>query len=74
MHTDENKRFDRRNIRSRLRRGLMTQKDYESYLSKLPDVSNKIFQTNEEDSGDAKEHGSGGDHEMISKKKGKRKR
>jgi hypothetical protein len=74
MHTDENKRFDRRNIKSCLRRGLITQKDYESYLLKLPDVSDKMFPTNEEDSGGGKEHGARDHHEMISKKTRKRKR
>ena len=74
MHTDENKRFDRRNLKGCLRRGLITQKDYESYLLKLPDVSDKIFPTNEEDSWGGKEHGARGGHEMISKKTRRRKR
>lgn len=48
MHTDENKRYDRRNIASSLRRGVVTPNDYETYLSKLPDVSHKLFDPEEE--------------------------
>jgi hypothetical protein len=43
MHTDEDKKFDRRNVASNIRTGLMTKRDYELYLSKLPDVSEKVF-------------------------------
>jgi hypothetical protein len=43
MHTDENKRFDRRNIDRNVKTGIISQKDYESYLLKLPDVSDKLF-------------------------------
>jgi len=43
MHIDENKRFDRRNIENNIKNGIITQKDYETYLSKLPDVSDKLF-------------------------------
>ena len=74
MHTDENKRFDSRNIKSCLRRGLITQKNYESYLLKLPDVSDKVFQTDKENAEDGEEHGSRNDCEMISKKTRKRKK
>ena len=53
MHTHEAKRFDKRNIESSLQKGVVTPKEYESYLSKLPDVSDKVFNP-EEDSGDKK--------------------
>jgi len=48
MHTDENKTFDKRNIERNIKDGIITQKDYEIYLSKLPDVSDKL--SNIEDS------------------------
>ncbi|RPJ11281.1 MAG: hypothetical protein EHM36_01745, partial [Deltaproteobacteria bacterium] len=43
MHTDEIKKFDKRSIQSNLRRGIVTQKEYEAYLARLPDVSGKVF-------------------------------
>ena len=43
MHTDETKRFDKRNVESNLRNGVISRKEYETYLSKLPDVSDKVF-------------------------------
>jgi hypothetical protein len=43
MHTDENKKFDRRNIERNIKTGIITSKDYELYLLKLPDVSDKLF-------------------------------
>ena len=43
MHTDENKKFDKRSIERNIKDGIITQKDYEIYLSKLPDVSDKLF-------------------------------
>jgi hypothetical protein len=43
MHVDENKKFDKRNIEKNTKNGIISQKDYEIYLSKLPDVSDKIF-------------------------------
>jgi len=43
MHIDENKKFDKRNIERNIKDGIITQKDYEIYLSKLPDVSDKLF-------------------------------
>jgi len=47
MHIDENKKFDKRNIGKNIKGGVITQKDYEIYLSKLPDVSNKLFDSEE---------------------------
>ncbi len=48
MHLDENKKFDKRNIERNLKDGLITKKDYENYLAKLPDVSDKVFSPEEE--------------------------
>jgi hypothetical protein len=42
MHTDENKKFDKRNIERNMKNGIITQKDYENYLAKLPDMGNKV--------------------------------
>jgi len=47
MHIDEGKRFDRRNITQNIRNGIITQKDYEIFLSKLPDASEKLFNPEE---------------------------
>ncbi len=47
MHIDEGKKFDKRNIARNIKNGLITQKDYEIFLSKLPDVSTKLFSTEE---------------------------
>jgi hypothetical protein len=47
MHTDEGKRFDKRNIARNIKNGVINQKDYEIYLSKIPDASDKIFNPEE---------------------------
>jgi hypothetical protein len=41
MHIDENKKFDKRNIERNIKNGIIAQKDFEIYLSKLPDVGEK---------------------------------
>ena len=43
MHIDESKKFDRRNIDRNLKEGVITLKEYEGYLAKLPDASDKIY-------------------------------
>lgn len=43
MHVDESKKFDKRNIERNIKDGRITLKDYENYLSRLPDVSDKIY-------------------------------
>ncbi len=43
MHIDESKKFDKRNIERNIKEGIISKKDYENYLSKLPDLSDKIF-------------------------------
>ena len=48
MHTDESKKFDKRNIERNVRDGVITPKDYENYLAKLTDVSDKIFDPDEQ--------------------------
>ena len=47
MHIDEGKKFDKRNTAKNIRSGIITQKDYEIFLSKLPDVSDKLFNPEE---------------------------
>jgi len=47
MHIDEEKKFDKRNIAKNVKNGIITQKDYQFYLSKLPDVSDKLFNLEE---------------------------
>ncbi len=73
MHIDENKKLDKRNIERNVKDGIMAQKDYEIYLSKLPDVSDKLFNPEEtsSDLGDIELKGEG---EISSKKKGLKKK
>jgi len=47
MHIDEDKKFDKRNIAKNIKNRIISQKDYEFYLSKLPDVSDKLFNPEE---------------------------
>jgi hypothetical protein len=68
MHTDENKRYDKRNIASNLQRGLVTAKEYETYLSKLPDASDKVFNPDEERPENEEDLGGGDDPGSASKK------
>jgi len=69
MHIDENKKFDKRNIARNIRSGVISQKDYETFVSRLPDVSSKLFNP-EETSTDLSEVESRGVSETPSKKKG----
>ncbi len=68
MHTDENKIFDKRNTERNIKNGIITPEDYEIYLSKLPDVSDKLINT-EEFSSDSEEFESKKGDEIQSKKK-----
>jgi hypothetical protein len=70
MHTDEGKRFDKRNIENNLRRRIMTKKDYEIFLAKLPDVSDKIFNPEEKASEDGEDLEAKRGIDALSKKKG----
>jgi len=47
MHVDQDKKFDKRNIARNIKNGIITQKDYETFVSRLPDVSNKLFNPEE---------------------------
>jgi hypothetical protein len=73
MHTDENKTFDKRNIERNIKNGIITQKDYEIYLSKLPDVSDKLF-ISEKSSVDSDEFESKIQVEIQPKKKAAKKK
>ncbi len=68
MHTDENKIFDKRNTERNIKGGVITAEDYETYLSKLPDVSDKLFNPEEFSSDSDKFESKRGD-EMQSEKK-----
>jgi len=68
MHIDENKKYDKRNIGENIKNGIITQKDYEIYLSKLPDTGDKLF-SSEETTIDSEEFGLRKEEEGISKKK-----
>ena len=68
MHTDENKKFDKRNVERNIKDGIITQKDYEIYLSKLPNVSDKLFNP-EETSAELDRLESKRESEISSKKK-----
>ncbi len=72
MHIDENKKFDKRNIEKNIKDGIITGKDYEIFLSKLPDVTDKLYSPEEElgESGELEERKEG---ESSSKKKIKKK-
>ena len=73
MHIDEDKKFDKRNIVRNIKNGIITQKDYEILLSKLPDASEKLFNP-EESPAVLDEIKSKKDSEASSKKKGVRRR
>ena len=47
MHIDENKKLDIRNVERNIKNGIITHKDYEIYLSRLPDVSDEVFSPEE---------------------------
>ena len=68
MHTDEQKKFDIRNIERNLKAGIITQKDYETYLSRLPDAGDKVFNP-EDPLKDSREPESRKESEGSSKKK-----
>jgi len=73
MHIDENKKFDKRNIEKNIKNGIITQKDYEIYLSKLPDISDKFFSP-EEELTDSDELELRKEDEMTHKKRGPKKK
>ena len=73
MHTDENKIFDKRNIETNIKNGIIGQEGYEIYLLKLPDVSDKLINP-EEFSSDSDEFESKKGDEIQPKKKGIKKK
>jgi hypothetical protein len=73
MHIDEDKIFDKRNIAMNIKNGVITRKDYEILLSKLPDASDKLFNP-EEIPIDSGEIESRKESEISSKKRGARKK
>ena len=73
MHTDEQKKFDIRTMERNTKSGIITQKDYETYLSKLPDLSDKVFNP-EEALEDSEEVESKREGESSSKKRETKKR
>ena len=73
MHIDEDKKFDKRNVARNIKSGIISQKDYEIFLSRLPDTSNKLFNP-EETSTDSGEIESTKESEGSSKKKGGKKK
>jgi hypothetical protein len=73
MHIDEEKKFDKRNIAKNIENGIITQKDYETFVSRLPDASSKLFNP-EETSTDLVETESREESESSSKKKGMKKK
>jgi hypothetical protein len=73
MHIDEDKKFDKRNVAGNIKSGVISQKDYETFVSRLPDVGNKLFNP-EETSTDLGEVESREVSETSSKKKGIKKK
>lgn len=73
MHIDENKKFDKRNIEKNIKNGIITEKDFEMLLSKLPDVSDKSFSPEEvpadSESLEAKKEGQISPKKKVIKKK-----
>ena len=74
MHIDENKKFDKRNIEKNIKEGVISQKECEIYLSRLPDVGGKAFLGEEPESdsiGITSEEDEGRPKKAESKKKSK---
>lgn len=77
MHVDEAKKFDKRNIARNIKDGIVTQKEYELHLGKLPDSSEKVYNPDEpsEESGGVEsemdEEGAGKKRSGKKKPKGK---
>jgi len=73
MHIDESKKFDKRDIERNIKNGIMTQKEYDIYLSKLPDAIDKLFNP-EESLTDSEAFESKRDNEIQTKKRGLKKK
>ena len=74
MHTDESKKYDKRVIETLLRRRMVLPKDYENHLSKLPDVSSKVYNPEEEGMEEGKGPDLQGKSEEDARKKGMKKK
>ena len=66
MHIDEGKKFDKRNVQTNIKSGIITRKDYEIHISKLPDAGDKVFDPEGEESESI-------DEMELEKKEGKKK-
>ena len=42
MHIDEGKKFDKRTIEKSLKEGIVSGKEWEQFIKRLPDVSDKV--------------------------------
>ena len=73
MHIDESKKYDKRNIERNIKDGIITEKDYGIYFSRLPDISDKLFSLGE-DMTDFNELDPKGEDETPTKKKGIKKK
>jgi hypothetical protein len=73
MHVDENKKFDRRNIEKNIKNGLITFKDYETFLAGLPDANEKMYAPGETFS-ETGEKETTGKEEALSGRKGSKKK
>jgi hypothetical protein len=73
MHIDEAKKFDKRNIAKNIKEGIITQKDYEIFISKLSDVSDKLFNLEESQAIPDEIQSKKGSLEPLKKKKVKKK-
>jgi hypothetical protein len=73
MHIDASKKFDRRNVERNIKNGVIAQKEYEIYLSRLSDVSDKIFNP-EESTVDVQNLESAREDESLARKRGEKKR
>jgi len=70
MHIDDSKKFDKRNVQRNMKDGILTQKEYDGYLSKLPDVGDKAwFPEAEPKEADLKPEPSAEPHKTSGKKK-----
>jgi hypothetical protein len=66
MHIDEGKKFDKRNLEGNIKSGSITRKEYEAYLSRLPEADGMIFNPEAEEPESS-------DETELTKKKAKKK-
>ena len=68
MHIDESKKFDKRTMERNLKEGIVSAKEWEQFLKRLPDVSDKAELAMSEEEEQQREEG-----EIIKDKKRKSK-